>query len=36
MLKVLHRGHPSALLMMDTLLEHWQVSSKNKSINGSA
>ena len=30
MLEVLHKVHPSALLMMDT----WGVSSKNKNITG--
>ena len=29
MLEVLHRVHPSALLMMDTWLQLWEVWSKN-------
>ena len=34
MLEVLHRVHPSALLMRDTWLKLWGVSSKNKNITG--
>ena len=30
MLEVLHTIHPSTLLMMDTWLEQWEVSSKKK------
>ena len=32
MLEVLHTIHRSALLIMDTWLEQWEVSSKNKNI----
>ena len=32
MLELLHRVHPSALLIMDTWLEQWEVSSINKNI----
>ena len=34
MLEVLHRVHLLGLLMMDTWLEQWEVSSKNKNITG--
>ena len=34
MLEVLHRVHPSALLMMHTCDNLWGVSSKEKSITG--
>ena len=34
MLEVLHRVHPSALLLMDTCRDVWGLSSKNNNMTG--